>query len=225
MYHIYIDKEGWLCLPDGTCYRGQLDAETNQPEGLGIVAYSEQLFYVGELHKGLRHGRGFMLRIVVTTKTVNQFIHYTYEEVMSTAEFDCCGRVISTGPEGHVETYEKKEESFVKEQDGQWSNDQFLTPVDNSVLTREPWSQLTLVQEKGAVGGPDYGPYRTPLNTITDEGIIKLNGYEHYVTPYDDTRLMILGPFGLLATCDLKDGGSGSYRDQYNTHYATYQLT
>lgn len=41
---------------------------------------------------------GFGVWVEQRTRTFTEAIHLSYEEVMSTAEFDSCGRVIHTGP-------------------------------------------------------------------------------------------------------------------------------
>ena len=52
---------------------------------------------------------GFGVWVEHRVRTITDAIHLSYEEVMSTAEFDSCGRVIHTGPAYRYETREVKE--------------------------------------------------------------------------------------------------------------------
>ena len=196
-FHLWPDD--WDKTPDGSKYQGQTDPLSGQPNGLGILKLRGQDFYVGELRQGKRHGRGFVLHLKVERKRETYYHRYSYEEVMSTAEFDSCGRVIHTGPGGEVRTIEKKEGTYIKEKDGWWEDDVFKRPADLSLLQGEPFCQCELSYQDGEVSkeNPDrfiihYGPYVASLSEMTDRGVVKFNGYESFVTPYDDHRLLVL---------------------------------
>ena len=194
---IHFRSEDWPMSPDGKrWYDGREGEQTGVPNGLGILEYSKESYYVGEVREGKRHGRGFMLRQETRVTKEQYFHHYSYEEVMATAEFDSCGRVIHTGPSGEVRTQEKREVFFVKEQDGQWENDHFTQPIDLTLLHSEQFSQCVLTNHHILLTSNDYavvwGPYVTPVSDVTDKGLITFNGYDCFVTPYDAHRLLLL---------------------------------
>ena len=61
---------------------------------------------------------GFGVWVEKRVHTYTEAIHLSYEEVMSTAEFDSCGRVIHTGPGYRYET--RKVEEWVVLDIGWW---------------------------------------------------------------------------------------------------------
>ena len=94
----------WLALPDGRRYQGETLQNSGIPHGLGIVTLGDDHhFYVGEFAYGKRHGRGFLLTHKEWDAVESVWVNGTYEEVMKTAEFDCCGRVIHVDRVGHYE--------------------------------------------------------------------------------------------------------------------------
>lgn len=216
-------SENWPVTPSGKrWYTGRAEQHTPQPHGLGILEYSKKSYYVGEMREGKRHGRGFMLRQEKQVIKEQYFHHYSYEQVMATAEFDSCGRVISTGPSGEVRTSEKHLVYFVKEQDGLWEDDVFLRPFDFSILRNEPFSQCVLSTHQFLLTSNDYpvywGPYVTPVSEITDKGIITFNGYKGFVTPYDEDHLLVLTNEKDLFIVGVGDASMWETFDQYGNH-------
>lgn len=194
---IYVDfkEDGWKVLPDKRRYLGSVDPVTGLPDGIGVLTDDRLHFYVGDLRQGKRHGRGYVVFHEVTKKKVRRFVHYTYEQVMSTAEFDSCGRVIHTGPAGHMIDDVETTERWVKQQDGFWEDDQLVREFPADALAGEPWCRLMLVKRQYHNGKLYFGPYRTPINT-TVEGSIKLNGYQHFISPYDESALLMMSLSG-----------------------------
>ena len=69
----------WIDLPDGRRLLGD-------ENGLGCIVDKDGLAISGELKGGVLNGYGFVFRKKVTEETYTR--RPTYEEVMSTAEFD-----------------------------------------------------------------------------------------------------------------------------------------
>ena len=191
-----IDPNDWGVCATGKRYRGKVDPATGLPDGLGILEIENDVYYVGELKQGKRQGRGFMLQLEDRSRDERYWYRYSYEQVMRTAEFDSCGRVVHTGPSGEWRTGHVEEYTFVKEQDGQWKDDTFDCQVDSSVLSEPQWSGYTLMQRDLLLTSGDYpvdwDSWCSELTKVEEGGILKINGYAHFVTPYDDDRLLVL---------------------------------
>ena len=110
-----LEPEQWLTLPDGRRYQGETDEVTNMPDGLGIITCEDfNHFYVGEFRDGKRCGRGFLLTHEQWSAVEPVWVNGSYEEVMATAEFDSCGRVIHTDRVGHYENRNIQHEAWKK---------------------------------------------------------------------------------------------------------------
>jgi len=82
---------------------------------------------------------GFGVWVEKSVRTYEEAIHLSYEEVMSTAEFDSCGRVIHTGPGYRYET--RKVEEWVVLDIGWWEGEKL---VKQWAPGGKPWTQCTL---------------------------------------------------------------------------------
>lgn len=134
---LYPNK--WILLPDGKRYQGEIDKATGLPHGLGMMALDATTFYAGEFSNGKRHGRGFLITLEVEEKEGLRWVRGTYEEVMATAEFDSCGRVVHCDRVGHSVPCMVRYEKWVKSNDGTWASDVFVAPADLSALHGKPW--------------------------------------------------------------------------------------
>lgn len=195
-----LDPNEWSVCATGKRYNGKVDPTTGLPNGLGILEMDKHLFYAGELRQGKRHGRGFMLRLEDRSRDEKYWHRYSYEQVMSTAEFDSCGRVVSTGPSGEWRTDHVEEFAFVKEQDGHWRDDALLCLADTTMIRSKLWSDYTLMQRDLLLTSGDYpvdwNPWRSPVSNLEPDGTLKVNGYTHFITPYDNNRLLVLNHRG-----------------------------
>ena len=190
------DNHTWSTVPgnESLRYKGEVDAVTGLPRGMGILAYDDCHFYIGELQQGRRHGRGFMFRKEVTSEVKPVWHRGTYEEVMATAEFDSCGRPIHYENVGKWVNEEVKTAHWYKEQDGYWKDDAYMSDADVSALYRHPWTKRELGYMNtnlydGKKGSP-YGPFYHALSDM-----LKKNGSfgdYHLVTLYDEDHLLLV---------------------------------
>ena len=189
----------WLALPDGRRYQGETLENSSIPHGLGIVTLGDDHhFYVGEFAYGKRHGRGFLLTHKEWDAVESVWVNGTYEEVMKTAEFDCCGRVIHVDRVGHYEKLKVHHEQWIKDSDGLWAEDNFTKPFDRNALKRAPW--------KFAMTLYDYDDYGHPIVKYSDvftkhiadadpDGGYSFNG-RAYVTVLDEDHLLFCDRYG-----------------------------
>ena len=189
----------WLALPDGRRYQGETIENSCIPHGLGIITLDDdQHFYVGEFAHGKRHGRGFTLTHKQWEAVEPVWVNGTYEEVMATAMFDSCGRVIHTDRVGHYENFTVHHEQWIKDSDGVWADDNFVEPCDANALKRTPW--------KYAMTLYDYDHYGRPIDNYRDvftkhiadadpDGCYSFNG-RAYVTVLDDEHLLFCDRYG-----------------------------
>lgn len=82
---------------------------------------------------------GFGVLVEKRVRRITDAIHLSYEEVMSTAEFDSCGRVIHTGPAYRYETREIEE--WVVLEIGWWKGEELVKPW---TPCGKPWTQCKL---------------------------------------------------------------------------------
>ena len=137
----FFKNTDWLTLPNGQKYQGGIDAQTGLPDGLGILVlkegnyHEEQVYYIGELCQGKRDGHGYLLCYRHVEEQYWQ--RGTYEEVMSTAEFDSCGRVVHVEPVGKWVT--GMTWRWQIEQNGLWANDVLVSQEPYNFTKIEPW--------------------------------------------------------------------------------------
>jgi len=190
------DNHTWSTVPgnESLRYKGEVDSVTGLPHGMGILAYDECHFYIGELQQGKRHGRGFMFRKEVTSQVKPVWHRGTYEEVMATAEFDSCGRPIHYENVGKWVNEEVKTAHWYKEQDGYWQDDNYTGDADTSALYRHPWNKRELGYKNTSLysgsGSSPYGPF---FHAFGD--MLKKNGDfgdYHLVTLYDEDHILLV---------------------------------
>ena len=79
---MYLDpsNSSWNPVPgnEPQRYKGEEAPVTGLPHGMGILAYDECHFYIGELCQGKRHGRGFMFLKKVTSEVKPVWHRGTY---------------------------------------------------------------------------------------------------------------------------------------------------
>lgn len=190
--------ERWMQLPDGRRYQGECDETTHLPQGLGIIALDKDHFYVGEFKQGKRHGRGFIIYHEVYSRKEQVWVSGSYEEVMATAEFDSCGRVIHTDVVGHNEMRMVTNENWNKLQDGIWDDDNFISPVDLSPLKQNPWKWAETIYTHTDFydNKPGYpSTYNNNISSARKDGSYSFNG-KAFVTVYDDSHLMFCDRYG-----------------------------
>lgn len=94
---------------------------------------------------------GFGVLVEYSKYTVTDVIHKSYEEVMSTAEFDSCGRVIHTGPAYNY--VDRVVEEWVVKDIGWWEGD---TLVRQWAPGGKPWTQWKLHHKIENQYGDEY---------------------------------------------------------------------
>ena len=183
----------WLALPDGRRYQGETLENSNVPHGLGIITLDDYLhFYVGEFVNGKKHGRGFTLTHKKWEAVESVWVNGTYEEVMATAEFDSCGRVIHTDRVGHYENQTVHHEQWIKDCDGIWADDSFIKPCDPDALKRTPWKWAMTLYDYNSNGSPIVKYADAFTKHIADaepDGGYSFNG-RAYVTVFDNEHLL-----------------------------------
>jgi hypothetical protein len=137
----FFKNTDWLTLPDGHKYQGDVDGQTGLPHGLGILVLiegnyrEEQCYYIGEFRQGKRDGHGYLLCCRYVSEPYWQ--RGTYEEVMATAEFDQCGRVIHCEPVG--KWVDSMAWRWQVEQNGLWAADALVSQDPYNFTKLEPW--------------------------------------------------------------------------------------
>lgn len=190
--------EEWMQLADGRRYQGECDETTHLPQGLGIIAIDKDHFYVGEFKQGKRHGRGFIIYHEVFSRKENVWVSGSYEEVMATAQFDSCGRVIHCDPVGRYVPQTVTHENWNKLQDGIWDDDNFISPVDLSPLKQDPWKWAETIYTHTDFydNEPGYpSTYNNNISSASEDGTYSFNG-KAFVTVYDDSHLMFCDRYG-----------------------------
>lgn len=194
---LYPNK--WILLPDGKRYQGEIDKATGLPHGLGMMALDATTFYAGEFSNGKRHGRGFLITLEVEEKEGQRWVRGTYEEVMATAEFDSCGRVVHCDRVGHSVPCMVRYEKWVKSNDGTWASDVFVAPADLSALHGKPWKWAETTYKSVRYRDNSPNPFATEFkNQIREarrDGTYSFNG-KAYVTVYDDNHLLFCDTYG-----------------------------
>ena len=94
---------------------------------------------------------GFGVWVERYIRRITDAIHLSYEEVMSTAEFDSCGRVIHTGPAYRYVTREVEE--WVVLDIGWWVGEKL---IKQWAPGGKPWTQCTLHHKIENQYGEEY---------------------------------------------------------------------
>ncbi len=191
---MYFKERNWICHYQGNPYRGEVGADGTTPEGLGCMAFPNtngeiSLLHLGFFHEGKPEGRGYRMRIVEQEVTYTR--ERTYEEVMETASFDCCGRPIAY--ESDPITITKVETSYRTEQDGLWHEGKFVEKVNRNLT---PWRPYNLVIEwhelmDGRVN-MKYLPTSLQLREVKADGSERHARFEQMrITPLNEEQLMV----------------------------------
>ena len=235
-----IYNKYWTCEYNGKLYRGNLDKDKGIPDGYGVMAYPiissckrdyygnviiSQL-YVGHFSNGVREGRGFVLTRKEYTKTLTR--KRTYEEVMETAEFDSCGRVIHC--EGGPISYEVKEEQWVMESDGIWKDDILVKAINRDWSA---WDGYHLEVSKREIAKDGFtfatSPYKGLITDVSPDGELKFVYMEFIISPLDDCSLLccngtgeaiVLKPGETVSVCD---GSKEALVERYD-YYTIYEF-
>ncbi|MGN1246897.1 MAG: hypothetical protein ACI4UN_09700 [Muribaculaceae bacterium] len=217
---LYPDR--WLELPDGRRYQGETLENSCTPHGLGIITLGDDHhFYVGEFAHGKRHGRGFTLTHKQWKAVEPVWVKGTYEEIMATARFDSCGRVIHCDNVGHYENQTVHHEQWIKECDGLWDDDNFNQPSDPDALKRAPWKWAMTQYDCNQYGNPETDFRNAFTNHIADakpDGGYSFNG-SAYVTVFDENHLLFCDCRGHVFTLGIDQSHSYTVGDEcHNFH-------
>ena len=207
-YHFMWPKfalypEYWVKISDGYAkglhYLGDLTNGYCRPFGMGILELKKNTYYVGEFQNGQAYGRGFLLKHKKWTELKKYTVQGTYEEVMATAEFDSCGRVIHCEPVYHTKEVKETMESMTMSDDGMWSQGTFQHPIPNTILLSKEWSEAMVgysIMDVYRKSGSHSPRYTTALLSQREEdGSLKLENY-CYCTVYDNLSLLVLSNSG-----------------------------
>lgn len=195
-----FDLRDWPDQFEGKPYRGEKDPSTGKPDGYGILLYQDEegktvMLYAGGFKQGLRHGRGYLLRL--EEKDASYQRKPTYEEVMSTAEFDSCGRVIHVDNIQSI-TVRRTEYLWMLEQDGLWADDAFVEPCARDFT---PWKDSIVYAQWDEVSSGSvshsYMVEKAPVAEATEAGDLHFGWYSVQLTPLPDGRLLFLDDHGL----------------------------
>ena len=247
---------GQLSAAAGSASAGQLSAGSVNPSeeagqlSAGSVNPSEEAGHCPAIAKAL-DGYGF---IFSRNETVTTFTRRkTYEEVMSTAEFDSCGRVIHT--EGGMVTEKRTSVEWICEGAGYWQNGAPAQPAENQPAENQPAENQLASNQPAQPDGNPADPTANPtgthprliLNAVYKEymfgkhsrtaldhdfdlseagpdGHLKGGWYELHVWPLPEGRVLCLEHHG--AVFILAPGESFIYNpDKNDTHYKTYIYT
>lgn len=189
----------WQLLPNGKRYQGEIDKATGLPHGLGMMALDAMTFYAGEFSNGKRHGRGFLITHKVEEKEGKKWVNGSYEEVMKTAEFDSCGRVVHCERVGHYVPAIVRHEEWVKSNDGTWACDVFVAPADLSALHGKTWkwaeTTYKSVRYYNNSPSPYPGEFKKQIREAGKDGDYSFNG-KAFVTVYDSNHLLFCDRYG-----------------------------
>ncbi len=197
---MYFRVHDWPVLPSGQSYFGN-QSDDNKPNGLGVITLEDDHhFYIGEFVNGKRHGRGFLLTHEEWDSIESVWVRGSYEEVMATAEFDSCGRVIHVDNVGHYEKQEVHHEVWKKSQDGYWQDDAFVKEVSLAPLHKSPWKDCYTSHYLDTPYIDTFmrsGEYKNDIDSALPDGACSLN-LKAYVTIYDDDHLMFVDSYGCV---------------------------
>ena len=223
-----FDLRDWPDQFEGKPYRGEKDPSTGKPEGYGVLLYPDGegkpvLLYAGAFRQGLRHGRGYLLRLKEVDASYER--KPTYEEVMSTAEFDSCGRVIHVDNIQSI-TVHRTESLWMLEQDGLWEEDAFVEPCPRDFT---PWKESKVYAQWDEVSfgsvSHSYMAEKASVAEAPEAGDLHFGWYDVQLTPLPDGRLLLLEDHGLcvpMVSGDVRVLNHGENPIHYNRY--TYSL-
>lgn len=186
-----LDKRNWPLKGDGWFYTGE--EQNGVPHGWGIKAYVGEGEWctgmeVGQFAEGVLHGRGYLLEEVEKVETVEHTP--TYEEIMSTAEFDQCGRPIHYGEVPRTKRVHSFRWQMV--QYGIWQGGKLKSPLRRSFLPFGKY-ELTIEREEimyGRINERSY-PLTYPFREFPITGQVSDGMSCTIVTPLDDDTFLL----------------------------------
>ena len=175
--------KNWKELEDGRLLYGSLD-------GLGSVVTGDEKIYSGQLKNGVLDGYGFAFTKKEWEETITR--KRTYEEVMETAEFDSCGRVIWC--DGSPITYQKHHEDWPNVGTGLWKNGELIKPA---VMAFPEGLELTAQWKEYTYNKVNYEYLKEtlPLGEIAPDGYVSAGWYQMYIQPLPDGRMLCLNDY------------------------------
>lgn len=186
-----FDKRNWPLKGDGWVYTG--DIQNGVPHGWGIKAYASEggqivRLEVGQFSEGVLNGRGYLLEEVETVKTVEHTP--TYEEIMSTAVFDQCGRPIHYGDVPRTKRVHSFDWQVV--QDGIWQGGKLKSPLRRSYLSFGKY-ELTIEREEIMYGRINERscPISYPFKEFLITGQVSDGRSCTVVTPIEDGAFLL----------------------------------
>lgn len=175
--------KNWTDLGDGRLLYGSLD-------GLGSVVFDDKRIISGQLKNGVLDGYGFAFVIKEWDETITR--KRTYEEVMETAEFDSCGRVIWC--DGSPITYTKHHEDWPNAGTGLWKDGELVKSAEmvfpGGITLKAQWKEYTFGKMNH-----EYMEEELPFEEITPEGYVSAGWYQMYVQPMPDGRILCVNDY------------------------------
>ncbi|MBO4605341.1 MAG: hypothetical protein J5667_02215 [Bacteroidales bacterium] len=183
--------KNWTELEDGRKLWGS-------ENGLGTIISPEGDIGSGQLKDGVLNGYGFAFIKKTWEETITR--KKTYEEVMETAEFDSCGRVIYC--DGSPLTYTEKREDWILMGAGLWEDGKLVRQSDmkfpEDLVFQGQWVEI--MYDKVHY---EYQPEEILLSEVPKDGLAHLGWTGAYIQPLPDGRILgiesngipfILGP-------------------------------
>ncbi len=216
-----FNAKDWTTTFNKKPYRGEL--KNGIPNGWGVMAVESDkcgeptMVHVGHFVNGALEGRGYRLYQITTSRTI--FRKPTYEEVMSTAEFDSCGRPI------HYDGSMRKEVIYDTEwrldYDGIWKEDRYLKPLrrdfsawKDAKLEWEWWEDFAGSCTR--TSSEIYKIHKTLSNGVAESCFMHLR-----ITPLDDEQMLVQDSMELFV---LRRGEEHTFKSEPNkTHYNYYK--
>ena len=217
-----LNPKDWITLKNGKKYKGSL-APNGRPDGFGILQEDEQTFYAGEFSGGWRNGRGFRVHFEKWTEDRMVWVKGTYEEIMSTAEFDSCGRVIHVDNVGHYVPDKVNCERWWLTHDGIWENDEFKGEVSRAPLRCRQWDGAETYYTRyefyrnSRFNDPTH--FTNKVSEVHADGQYSFNR-EAFIAPYDNTSLLVCDFNGNV--CRLEAGREAAWLYGRHTHSDEY---
>ena len=214
--------EDWVTLTSGKKYKGDLDSHC-RPDGFGIQQEDEHTFYAGEFRNGWKHGRGFLVHFEKWTEKRKVWKKGTYEEIMATAEFDSCGRVIHVDNVGKYIEDDVKCERWYLTEDGIWEYDKFKKEESRATFRYPEWSDAETYYTRYEFYHESrfYDPTHFPNQVVSvkPDGQYSFNR-EAFIAPYDNTSLLVCDFNGNV--CRLEAGKEVEILYSHHTHSDEY---
>lgn len=221
-YSYFGREQNWTINNDTWCYRGEIDPQTHLPEGLGVKGIKDEEERIietlaGFFHRGELEGFGYRLKLLC--KEEEYLRETTYEEVMSSAEFDSAGRAISYGVGSHVREKRLKW-GWERTECGLWREGEFVQ-TEHCDLTA--WGERELKVLLVDIDGENITEYTTKRKAIREcsaEGMMELFNHPRklWLTPFHE-KLMVQDGCELFL---LEPGGSHTFDedpDRPTYHY------